>query len=121
MHEYLEDPDFDCYLLKVKEEWAGFAIVKKNLQLESSDHESQVSQMAEFFLVRKFRRKGIAKVIVFRIFDSYPGKWVVEVWPENRVACSFWNSTITQYRPDNVLLTRMHNPNYDCEMITYTF
>lgn len=121
VREYFEDPNFDCYLLKVKEEWAGFAVVKKKIQIESLDHESQMSQMAEFFIVRKFRRKGVATVAVFRIFDTYPGKWVVDVWPENRAACSFWSSAISKYRADNVLLTRAHNLAYDCEMITYTF
>ena len=119
--EYLEDSNFDCYLFKVKDEWAGFAIIKKKIQLEGSDIESPVSEMAEFFLARKFRRKGVATDTVFRIFDSYPGKWEVDVWPENRAACSFWNSAISKYRGDNVSLTRAHNPNYDCEMISYTF
>jgi predicted acetyltransferase len=118
---FIEDPSSDCYLLKMTEEWAGFAIVKRKTQTENSDSKPKVSQMAEFFLVRKFRRQGVATTAACRIFDCYPGEWEVSVWPENHAACSFWNSAISDYRDGKASVIQAHHPDFCCEMITYTF
>jgi predicted acetyltransferase len=121
VRKFLEDPSSDCYLFKMTDEWAGFAVVKRTIQAKSSASKLQVSQMAEFFLVRKFRRKGVATTAACRIFDCYPGKWEVSVWPENNSACSFWSSAISDYRDGKASVIQAHHPDFGCEMITYTF
>jgi predicted acetyltransferase len=79
VHEYWKNPTVDSILLQVDGEWAGFALVKKHTDADKTHHE-----IAEFFVVRKFRRKGIATRFARQVFDSYPGKWEVNVWPKNK-------------------------------------
>ena len=54
-------------------------------------------EIGEFFVARKFKRRGIGKESAFCLFDAYPGKWLVRVLEENAGACEFWEKVIREY------------------------
>jgi predicted acetyltransferase len=52
--------------------------------------------MAEFFILRKYRRHGVGRAAAERIFTQHPGQWEVAVARKNVAALSFWRTAITR-------------------------
>jgi predicted acetyltransferase len=50
--------------------------------------------MAEFFVVRKHRRGGVASAAVAKILTSYPGRWEIAIVERNLGAKAFWPKAI---------------------------
>jgi predicted acetyltransferase len=50
--------------------------------------------MAEYFIVRKYRRSGFGTAAARAIFRLYPGRWEVAVMRANRPALPFWDKVI---------------------------
>src|SRR5262245_35485001 len=80
---------------------AGFALVN-----DWSASGSAVDYgMAEFFVLRKYRRIGIGKNAAQELFQRYPGTWEIAVAAYNRPAMTFWRSVIAstpKYRVDEL-------------------
>ncbi|MGD9593108.1 MAG: GNAT family N-acetyltransferase [Candidatus Berkiella sp.] len=80
------------FILRFQEELAGFVIVDK----KGSDIHIDYN-MAQFFILRKFKNHGIGMHIAQRCFDKFTGVWEVMVLPGNFGAHQFWQKTINQY------------------------
>jgi predicted acetyltransferase len=50
--------------------------------------------MGEFFVLRKYRRRGVASEAVRQVLAAYPGRWEVAVVARNAAAQSFWPRAI---------------------------
>lgn len=59
--------------------------------------------MAQFFVLRKFKNKGIARNISHQCFDRFPGVWEVMVIPGNEGAYRFWRTIIKKYTNNNFI------------------
>jgi predicted acetyltransferase len=57
-----------------------------------------VWNMAEFFVLRGHRGRGIGTEIAHRIWRQFPGPWEVRVMPANRSAHRFWQRAITRFK-----------------------
>lgn len=66
---------------------AGFALVRKS----AGDDEWQ---MAEFFVMRRFRRTGVGKRAATMVFQRFPGRWFVHELERNTPAQVFWPRVI---------------------------
>ena len=53
--------------------------------------------IAEFFVMKKYRQKGVGKEVAGRIFDMFPGGWGVSQWTENLPAQKFWGKVVAEY------------------------
>jgi predicted acetyltransferase len=53
--------------------------------------------MAEFFVLRKYRRAGVGTRAAHRIFGTYAGEWEVRQRSTNVSATSFWRTAISVY------------------------
>lgn len=86
------------YLIQVDGQPAGFVLVRDTLK----PGEKQVTHhIAEFFIMRKFRRQKIGQRVAWEIFDRFPGHWRVEQIPENLPAQAFWRKIISAYTHGN--------------------
>lgn len=45
----------------------------------------------EFFILKKYRRKGIAKMVIKELFTIYPGRYLVLQLSSNLPAINFWH------------------------------
>jgi predicted acetyltransferase len=88
---YWSEPDRHPFLLKADGKLAGFAFVKRGSQL--SDRQD-VWDMAEFFVVRAYRRQGIGITVAREVWKRFPGPWEVRVMESNRDALTFWQHAI---------------------------
>lgn len=77
-------------LIRVKQRLAGFALIntrsRRNSRIEHN--------MAEFFVARKHRRRGVATEAVRQILAQYPGHWEIAVAERNVAAKAFWPRAI---------------------------
>jgi predicted acetyltransferase len=87
---YFQEPDRFAYLVEILiGDWAvpaGFALVNRHSPSGLPiDH-----AMAEFSILPAFRRTGLGRHVVQRIFARHPGQWELSVAGGNAAAWSFW-------------------------------
>ena len=98
-HEFIEDDQYCSYIIKVDGNHAGLAVIK-------FIEEESVNYFRHFFIIRKFRNKGIGKSVVHKIVDLYPGKWRVSQFDYNKPAIHFWRKSVGAYTCDNYIEVR---------------
>ena len=81
---YWTEPDRRPFLFRVDGRWAGFALVRVG-----TPHD-----MAEFFVMRKYRRFGIGKDAARAVFARFPGEWQVRQERRNAASTIFWRQAI---------------------------
>ena len=94
--KYWEDKNSFPFLVRYKNEITGFVIVDKKGSTAEIDF-----NMAQFFILRKFKNKGVGKHVAQMCFDKFRGTWEVMIIPENTGAYEFWKKAITDYTNNN--------------------
>jgi predicted acetyltransferase len=93
LDHYWTEPERHPFLIKVMGKLAGFVLV---WEIDSETH-----SVAEFFVMRKYRRQGIGRQAAFLIFDMFPGPWNVCQEKANLPAQAFWREVIHEYTQGN--------------------
>lgn len=91
LEQYRSEPDHHAFLILVDASLAGFALVKKGSDMAG---DMQAMDIAEFFILRGWRRKGVGKNAFHAIAGRFPGSWLVRVQTRVLNALSFWRSVI---------------------------
>lgn len=89
---YWREPERHPFVIRVDTELAGLALVRDYVEDGMLVH-----QLAEFFILRKFRHRGIGEAAACRIFDQFPGPWNVEQLEQNVAAQRFWRRVVGRY------------------------
>jgi predicted acetyltransferase len=87
-----------AFLMRVDGKLAGFALVSERSRLTGA---AGVTDMAEFFVMRRYRRAGVGRAAAFAAFDRFKGPWEVRQRTENVEATAFWRRTIDRYTNGN--------------------
>ena len=82
------------FLIQVDGALAGFVFVTRGLP-PSGD--PAVYDMAEFFIVRGQRKRGIGTAAARLVWQRFPGRWQVRVIESNQPALAFWRSAIAAF------------------------
>lgn len=82
------------FLVKVQGHLAGLVLVSRGSRI--SGH-PLVWDMAEFFVMRGYRRQGVGATLALEVFRRFPGAWEVRVRESNAPALAFWTATIDAY------------------------
>ena len=92
-HYWTEDTRHP-FLIRVDNQIAGLVLVREldNIAEAKADY-----SIAEFFIMRKYRKKGIGKHVAFELFDRFRGKWYVGQYVTNTPAHEFWRKIIAEY------------------------
>lgn len=104
------------FLIRVGAEWAGFALVTRGSPVTEDPSDLDV---AEFFVLRRYRRSGVGRRAAFLLFDRIPGHWVVRVAERNRRGLPFWREVIPDYTRGQVLSETM--PGADQDWMVFKF
>jgi predicted acetyltransferase len=86
---YWREPDRFPFFIKLDGRLAGFALVRAAADAPAD--------MAEFFVLRSYRRKGVGSAAAKVIFARYPGEWTVREHPDNTAAQVFWRRVIGEF------------------------
>jgi predicted acetyltransferase len=95
---YWVEPERHPFLIRVDGRLAGFALVR---QMTEREERPAPWSMAEFFIMRKYRRLGVGQRAAFELFERFPGRWEVAEIPENVSAIHFWRRVIADYTQGN--------------------
>lgn len=83
------------FLITVGGKIAGFALVSDRSDLGGDNVPHSI---AEFFVLRKYRGKGVGKDAARKIFSALPsGKWVITQTLTNTAAQRFWRAVIGEF------------------------
>src|SRR5581483_5468907 len=81
---------FHPLLVRVDERRAGFALVNTH-----SRRGGKVDfNMADFFIAREHRGRGVATEVVRLVVDQFAGRWEIAAAEKNVAARMFWSRTL---------------------------
>jgi predicted acetyltransferase len=103
---------FHPFLLKVDGQWAGFAWVEEGSYIEPDNDDVNHWLMEEFFIVRKYRGKGVGEWFARALFERFPGTWEVGEMHPNMDAQRFWRMVIGRYAGEYDEIT-VNNDRWD--------
>lgn len=91
---YWEEPGRHPFIVTAGGHLAGFVFVHRG---SSVSGDADVWDMAEFFVVRGWRRLGVGKRAAREIWERFPGRWEVRVMDRNPRAREFWLSASEEF------------------------
>ena len=83
-----------AYFIKLGEELVGFALLRSGSRLTNA---SEVMDMAEFFVLRGQRGKGMGRSAAHAVFRAFPRAWEVRVRRTNVAAMHFWSRVVESW------------------------
>lgn len=89
---YWVEPHRHPFLVRVNGKLAGFALVSE-IEIDGQ----KVNSMAEFFVMRKYRRQKVGQAFACRLFDRFAGVWHVAQEEANQPSKIFWRQVIGEY------------------------
>jgi len=106
---YFTDARWHAFFIRVDGNLAGFALVQQRSRLTGDE---SVTDMAEFFVLRKYRRQRVGERAARWLFARFPGRWEIRQKPNNQDATTFWRRILTDYAYEEELLDdeRWHGP-----------
>ena len=96
---YLNEPDRHAFLIRANGKLAGFVFVTS---CPGGFDNHFVWDMAEFFILRGYRRRGIGTQVAHEIWKLLPGQWEVRVMQKNLPAQRFWARAISSFIGEDV-------------------
>ncbi|HVT17808.1 MAG TPA: GNAT family N-acetyltransferase [Thermoanaerobaculia bacterium] len=82
------------FLIRYGVRVAGFVLVTRG---SPATDDPAVFDIAEFFVLRRYRRSGVGRRAAFLLWNRLPGRWIVRVSEGNRGAVPFWAGVIAEY------------------------
>lgn len=82
------------FFIRVDGRLAGLVLVRSYCEYNSLPAPHNI---AEFFIMKKYRHKGIGKAAAIKIFDMFRGSWEISQWSNNLPAQKFWEKVVDEY------------------------
>ena len=92
---WFQEPERTALWIGLGRTAAGFALLNRWSCLGASiDH-----AVAEFTIFPRYRRGGLGREAVRKIFAWYPGRWELKYAKGNQAAKAFWTAVAAEYSP----------------------
>lgn len=82
------------FFIRVDGKLAGLVLVRSCCQYNDLPNPHNI---AEFFVMKKYRKKGVGRTAAVRVFEMFRGGWEISVWTNNLPAQNFWGKVIAEY------------------------
>jgi predicted acetyltransferase len=82
------------FLIRANGDLAGFVLVQQGSQVSDS---AEIWDVAEFFVLRGYRRHGVGVRAAHAVWRMFTGRWEVRVADKNPAARAFWNHAVTLF------------------------
>jgi len=82
------------FLIRCGDRVAGFVLATHG---STATEDPSVFDIAEFFVLRRYRRTGVGRQAAILLWNRLPGKWIVRVSGGNPGAVPFWASVIAEF------------------------
>ncbi|MBU2705250.1 hypothetical protein KCM76_04620 [Zooshikella marina] len=113
LSDYWKKPEHYPYLIMVDKEVAGFSLVRKYPMSDS------FYDMGQFFILRKFKHKGIGKKAFQLSVSRHPGAWITRVLPDNEGAKIFWLKAVKSVATGNISISTELYKSIQMEFIRF--
>jgi predicted acetyltransferase len=95
LSRYWSEPDRRfAFLIRCDGHIAGFALATRGSPLSD---DPQVLDVAEFFVLRRYRASGVGRRAANLLWRSMPGRWMVRVGAGNAPALQFWTRVLAEH------------------------
>ena len=88
---YWQEEGRSPFLVTVDGQLAGLVLVSRGSHISG---DPKPRDMAEFFIMRGYRRRGIGTAVAHEVWRRFPGAWEVRVLETNPIAVAFWEAAI---------------------------
>jgi predicted acetyltransferase len=96
--DFWTQPDHYVFLARYENKVVGFAFIQRGFHNEKADrHDEQLTDMVEFFVLRRYRRKEIGYAMALHCFGAFRGRWQVRVAENNPGAVKFWQKVVSDF------------------------
>lgn len=82
------------FLIRSGSRIAGFALVTRG---SPAADDPDTLDVAEFFVLRRYRRSGVGHRAAVKLWDRLPGGWTVRVSEANLRGLPFWSAVTSDY------------------------
>lgn len=107
---YWEEKERFPYLLHSDGKIAGFALVRVRVEVDGR------WEMAEFYLLPQFRRRGLAMSCVADIFEKHPGEWTIMFNKHNLPGRALWRKVAEHFAKGDIKTEQ--DPSHDYLLFT---
>lgn len=104
LDHYFVEPSRHAFFIVVDGKIAGFAFTRRK---------EGVNELAEFFVMKAFRRRNIGTAAATRLFRKYPGAWSLEFDHNNTRASNFWPNVVESVASGPVERVEQYPPSVD--------
>lgn len=94
LRSYWQEAGRFPFLIREEGALAGFALVKRGPAIGGG---ADVFDMAEFFVARGCRRRGVGAEAAHQVWRRLPGLWEIRVMRANAAALGFWERAIGDF------------------------
>ncbi|ATR83247.1 GNAT family N-acetyltransferase [Pseudomonas sp. FFUP_PS_473] len=110
LQRYWQEPQWSANLLLVDGFIAGFLLIERS-DLPGID----ALELADLFILKKYRRKGIGRAVAAQMLMSAEHAWLVRYYYQDEAAAAFWGS-VMEHLPRAV---QAIEPDDDPELLSF--
>ncbi len=100
LDQYWTDKNRFAFFIVYDTEIVGFSLLNDHVICKDFLAERAV---AEFYIKKKYRQRGIGRRAALQLFQQFPGKWEVKQATDNPNATQFWRNTIQSLTHNNYI------------------
>jgi len=104
---YWIEADCHPFLIRSDGQLAGFALVHRQSRLHNSFDGYSI---ADFFVMRRYRRQGVGRTAAILLFDRFPGPWEVSSSADNVPGHVFLRGVVDHYTGGHYSETWLQTP-----------
>ncbi len=96
--DYWNEEGRHPFFIRVDGKLAGLVLVRSCCEHNDLPNPHNI---AEFFVMKKYRNNGVGRAAAVKVFDRFPGSWEISQWTNNLPAQRFWQKVVAQYTHGN--------------------
>ena len=93
---YWEKKNRKPYFIAINTTIVGFVLLNNHTLVQKDGY-----NVAEFYIKKAYRNKGIGKKAVYVLFNLFPGRWEIRQLDNNITGQKFWNNVVDKYTNHN--------------------
>jgi predicted acetyltransferase len=100
---YWSEPDRRwAFIIRAEGQIAGFVLATRG---SPAAEDPEVLDVAEFFVLRRYRRRGVGQRAARLLWRRLSGRWTVRVAEQNRSGLAFWGDVLAAAAPSGMTVT----------------
>jgi predicted acetyltransferase len=104
LDSYFTESGREAYFVTVDGTLGGFALLRGDADDDGSWN------VAEFFVVRRYRRRGVARQAARLLFARHPGEWTLSFDRNNAPAAALWRTVVAEAATGEITETECPPP-----------